>query len=166
MTNEAIASVFEQMADLLEFKGENPFRIKAYRNGARSLRQLEEAAQKVLEDPDRKLSDLPGIGKTLVEKITVLVETGSLPQLKKLQEEIPASVLQMVRIPGLGAKKAAALHAELGIETLEQLRDACLNDSVSALKGFGKKTQETILDGLEIAEAAAKRKYWWNADQL
>ncbi|WP_417731800.1 DNA polymerase/3'-5' exonuclease PolX [Rosistilla oblonga] len=164
MDNQSIAEVFEQMAELLEFKGENPFRIRAYHNGAKAILDLEEPVAQILDDPSRKLSDVPGIGKTLVDKITVLVSTGSLPQLLELQEQFPASVLAMARVPGLGAKKAARLHQELGIDNLAELKTACETDQVSGLKGFGKKSQQTILDGLAIAQAAAQRKKWVNAD--
>ncbi|WP_145348648.1 DNA polymerase/3'-5' exonuclease PolX [Rosistilla ulvae] len=164
MDNQSIAEVFEQMAELLEFKGENPFRIRAYHNGAKAILDLDEPVAQILDDPSRKLSDVPGIGKTLVDKITVLVATGSLPQLLELQEQFPASVLAMARVPGLGAKKAARLHQELGIDNLAELKAACETDQVSGLKGFGKKSQQTILDGLAIAQAAAQRKKWVNAD--
>ncbi len=166
MDNAQIADVFDELADLLEFKGENPFRIRAYRNGSRAIRELDESVAAILADPERKLADLPGIGKTLAEKSAVLLETGSLPQLESLREEIPATVLAMVRIPGLGAKKAAALHRELGIETFAQLRDACERQQVRKLKGFAAKTEQLILDGLEIAAAANERLRWADADRL
>ncbi|MEZ6089729.1 MAG: DNA polymerase/3'-5' exonuclease PolX [Pirellulaceae bacterium] len=165
MDNETIAHVFEQMAELLEFKGENPFRIRAYVNGAKAIRDLEESASAILADPERDLADVPGIGKTLVEKIRVLIDTGGLPQLQELQAAFPPSVTAMARVPGLGAKKAARLHEELGINSLEDLKAACEADRVSKLKGFGKKSQQTILDGLSIAQAASQRIKWVAADQ-
>ncbi len=166
MNNAQIADVFDELADLLEFKGENPFRVRAYRNGSKAIRELEESVAAILADSDRKLADVPGIGKTLAEKSETLLATGSLPQLEDLREEIPASVLQMVRVPGLGAKKAAALHRELGIDTLAQLRDACQRQQVRKLKGFAAKTEQMILDGLEIAEAANERLRWVEADRI
>lgn len=166
MDNNKIANVFDELAELLEFKGENPFRIRAYRQGAKAIRDLDEPVAQIVADPDRNLSDLPGIGKTLVDKTNVLLETGTLPQLEKLRGEVPEVLMQMSGIPGLGAKKAARLHAELGIESLEQLREACENGSVAGLKGFGKKTAESILGGLSIAEQAAERIYWSKGDEL
>lgn len=166
MDNAAIADVFEEMAELLEFRGENPFRIRAYKNGAKAIRELEESVESVLADSSRDLSKVPGIGKTLLEKTQTLVATGSLPQLIKLREEIPEVVIQMARIPGLGAKKAAKLREELGIDSLADLRKACQEDRVGKLKGFGAKTQQAILDGLKIAEAAAERIYWSAGDAL
>ncbi|HBV61702.1 MAG TPA: DNA polymerase/3'-5' exonuclease PolX [Rhodopirellula sp.] len=166
MENAAIAAVFEEMAELLEFRGENPFRIRAYRNGAKAIRDLDESVASILADPSRNLASIPGIGKTLLDKTETLVTTGQLPQLEKLRLEIPEIVIQMARIPGLGAKKAAKLQQELAIESLGDLRKACHEDRISQLKGFGGKTQQAILDGLAIAEAAAERIYWSNGDQL
>ncbi len=166
MDNSAIADAFEEMAELLEFRGENPFRIRAYRDGAKAIRELDEPLAVILEDDSRDLVSLPGIGKTLAEKTKTLIETGSLPQLVKLREEIPDVVIAMARIPGLGAKKAAKLQQQLGIESLDDLRQACQENRVGKLKGFGQKTQQAILDGLSIAEAAAERIYWSAGDAL
>ncbi|QDT06318.1 DNA polymerase/3'-5' exonuclease PolX [Rubripirellula lacrimiformis] len=166
MDNAAIADVFDEMAQLLEFRGENPFRIRAYTNGSKAIRELDESVAAILADPERDLSKVPGIGKTLAEKSKVLVETGSLPQLETLRKEIPEVVIQMARIPGLGAKKAVKLQQELALESLGDLRKACHEDKISSLKGFGAKTQAAILDGLSIAEAAAARIYWCDADEL
>ncbi len=166
MDNARIAAVFDEMAELLEFRGENPFRIRAYQNGARAIRDLDESVADILADPQRDLAELPGIGKTLVEKCQTLVKTETLPQLEKLRSQVPEVAIQMARIPGVGAKKAVRLHEELDIESLDDLRKACQDDSVAGLKGFGKKTQSAILDGLAIAQSAAQRIYWASADQL
>ena len=166
MDNAAIADVFDEMAELLEFTGENPFRIRAYRNGARAIRELDEPVSTILADESRKLSDVPGIGKTLVEKTQKLVDTGALPQLEKLRAEVPDVVIEMSRIPGLGAKKAAKLYEELGLKSLDDLRLACQEGRVGALKGFGKKTEASILDGIAIAQQANERIYWCDGDVL
>jgi|TARA_B110000495_G_C23028277_1_gene611596 DNA polymerase (family 10) len=166
MENAAIAAVFEEMAELLEFRSENPFRIRAYRNGAKAIRDLDESVTSILADDTRDLSSIPGIGKTLLDKTKTLVSSGQLPQLLKLRQEIPDVVIQMARIPGLGAKKAIKLQQELQIDSLSDLRAACQQDRISKLKGFGGKTQQAILDGLAIAEAAAERIYWSQGDQL
>ena len=164
MTNKEIAAVFEQLADLLEFQGANPFRIRAYRNGARRIADLSEPVRDICNDPERKLTDLEGIGKDLAEKIGQLVASGSLPQLDELLAQIPESVLAILRVPGLGPKKAAALYKELGIASLSQLRAACEEQQVRSLKGFGAKTEETILKGLKIAEQASERTRWADAE--
>ena len=166
LDNAAIADVFDEMAELLEFSGENPFRIRAYKNGAKAIRELDESVATILADSTRKLSDVPGIGKTLVEKTQVLVDTGALPQLEKLRDSVPEIVIQMSRIPGLGAKKAAKLQAELNLESLDDLRNACQEGRVGTLKGFGKKTEASILEGIAIAQQAAERIYWAKGDKL
>lgn len=166
MTNQEMAAVFEEMADLLEFQGANPFRVRAYRNGARKISDLPEKVTDIVADPDRSLSDLEGIGKDLAEKLQQLATTGKFTQLEELRQQVPASVLAIMRVPGLGPKKAAALFKELGVETLDQLRAACEKHEVRELKGFGAKTEETILGGLAIAAAAAERTKWKNADAI
>ena len=166
MQNARIADAFDELAELLEFRGENPFKIRAYRNGARSIRGMEEAVTEILADPARKLHDLPGIGKAIAEKSATLVDSGDLPELVALRDEIPRVVLAIARIPGLGAKKAVTLHQELALETLEDLSQACHDGRVAQLKGFSAKTQQTILAGLAIAQQAATRIFWSEADVL
>ncbi len=165
-TNSEIAAVFEQVADLLEFQGANPFRVRAYRNGARAIRDLAEPAAELVAGKDRELTEIPGIGKDLAEKVATLVQTGTLPMLEELLEQIPESILAVLRVPGLGPKRTATLHRELGIATLEQLREACQSHRVSQLKGFGEKTEATILRGLDIAAQADLRIYWAEADEV
>ncbi len=167
MTNARIADVFDEVADMLEFKGANPFRLRAYRNGARTIRHLSEPITSVLAD-DRKLTDIDGIGKDLAAKIEVLVETNRLPMHDELKEEIPETVFAILRIPGLGPKKAAVLYKEMGIQTLDQLKAACEAEEVRTLKGFAAKTEKLILDGIPYAESAASqvRIQWAVADDI
>ncbi len=166
MTNRDIAAVFQQVAELLEFQGANPFRVRAYQNAARRIQDYPEPLSAIVADPERELTELEGIGKDLAEKITALVETGSLPMLDELRAEVPDDVLALLRVPGLGPKKAAVLHKELGIASLDMLRAACEADQVSSLKGFGAKTQEKILAGIDLAARAADRIYWAKADEI
>ncbi|PQO40298.1 DNA polymerase/3'-5' exonuclease PolX [Blastopirellula marina] len=166
MNNAQIAAKFEMLADLLEFQGANSFRIRAYRNAARTIESLSQQISDILNDTSQKLTDFEGIGKDLAEKCQVLVETGKLPQLEDLQKKIPPSVLAMLRIPGLGPKKAAVIYKELGISTLEGLREACQDEKIRALKGFGAKTEQTILSGIDLAATADQRVYWAKADKL
>lgn len=166
MTNREIAAVFEQLADLLEFQSANPFRIRSYRNGARKIADLSEPLASIVADAERKLTDIDGIGKTLDEKIRELLETGKLRALDELLEEMPASLLAVLRVPGLGPKKAAVLHSELGVESLDDLKAACEQQRVRDLKGFGAKTEETILKGLAIAAEAESRTRWVEADEV
>ena len=168
MTNARIADIFDEIADMLEFKGANPFRLRAYRNGARTIRHYSEPIATVAADEDRKLTDIDGIGKDLGAKIETLIETTKLAMHEELKEEIPSSVFAILRIPGLGPKKAAVLYNDMGIESLDQLKAACEAEEVRALKGFGAKTEKLILDGIPYAESAASqtRILWAQADEV
>jgi DNA polymerase (family 10) len=166
MTNSQIAAVFDQIADLLEFKGENAFRVRAYRNGARAIRDLPDSVVSIVADDWRRLLQIDGVGKAVAEKAVTLVQTGGLPQLDGLLAEIPETVLAMMRVPGLGPKKAAAIYQQLGVATLDELKTACEAGQVRELKGFGAKTEQVILEGMAIARAAEQRVYWAEADQL
>ncbi len=166
MTNQDIAAQFEQLADLLEFQGANPFRVRSYRNGARKIADLAEPISAIADDPDRHLTDIEGIGKTLAEKIEQLLATGKLAALEELRAELPASLLALLRVPGLGPKKGAVLYRELNVSSLDELRVACQEQRVRDLKGFGAKTEMTILKGLAIAEQADLRTRWVAAERI
>lgn len=166
MTNAKIAAAFEQVADLLEFTGANPFRVRAYRSAARTIHDLPESVASILQDPARDLTQIEGIGNDLAAKCASLVETGKLPLLEELRQQIPRSVLDLLRVPGLGPKKAAAVFQELQVTTLEQLREACEAQRVRQLKGFGAKTEQAILAGLDVAAAANQRLLWVEADEI
>jgi DNA polymerase (family 10) len=166
MNNARIAEVFDLLADILEFQDANPFRVRAYRNAARSVRDYPEQMQAILDDPDRELTDIPGIGKDLAEKIATLVATGKLPMLEELQAQVPPSALALLRIPGMGPKKAATLFRELKISTLDDLRAACEAQEVRKLKGFAAKTEESILAGIGLAEKIEVRMMWATADEF
>lgn len=165
MNNAEIAAVFDSIADLLEFEGANAFRVRAYRNAARTIEDYPESLANYVRDPSRKLTDLAGIGDDLSQKISTLLTTSSLPMLDELRARIPPGVLQMLRVPGLGPKKAAALFKELGVSSLAELRAACEAQRVRTLKGFGAKTEATILAGLDFAQSEQnQRLYWSEAD--
>jgi DNA polymerase (family X) len=166
MTNRDIAAAFDEIADLLEFQNANPFRVRAYRNAARKIGDLSEPVAAIVADSDRSVTDLEGIGADLAEKIAGLVTSGKLPMLEELSAAIPAGVLALLRIPGLGPKKAAVLYKDLHITSLDMLREACAADQVQALKGFGKKTQDKILAGIDLAAHAEDRMYWSHADEI
>jgi DNA polymerase (family 10) len=166
MNNVRIAEVFDLIADILEFQDANPFRVRAYRNGARTIRDYPQQMEDLLKDESKALTDISGVGKDLADKVVVLCQTGSLPMLEELQAQVPASVLAILRIPGLGPKKAAALYRELKISTLDQLKAACDAHAVRELKGFGAKTEEAILAGMALAKTAGDRMLWASADQI
>jgi DNA polymerase (family 10) len=166
MNNSQIADTLDRLADLLEFQGANAFRIRAYRAGSRRIRDLSESISAIVEQDPGRLTELEGIGKGVAEKCITLVTSGELPQLNQLLEEIPRTVLDILRVPGLGPKKAAVLYRELKIENLEQLAAACHAEQIRGLKGFGAKTESTILKGIAIADAANQRISWADADQV
>jgi DNA polymerase (family 10) len=165
VTNVDIAAIFDEIADLLEFTEANPFRVRAYRNGARTLRDLHEQVATIACDANRKLTDIEGIGKDLADKIKTLCETGEVPLRQELLSKVPASAPTLLRVPGLGPKKARILVNELNIATLADLRAACEEHRVQKLKGFGEKTELTILAGLVLAETSNDRMYWAEADE-
>ncbi len=166
MTNGQIAGTLEMLGDLLEVTGANAFRVRAYRNGARAIRDMTESIADLAEEGASRLMEIDGVGKAVAEKCVTLVQTGELPQLKELLEKTPKSVLALLRIPNLGPKKAAALYKELNIVDLDQLKAACEEGRVRELKGFGKKTEEIILKGLAVAESANRRIFWEAADDI
>src|SRR3569623_1073171 len=166
MNNVQIAAAFDEVADILEFQGANQFRVRAYRNAARTVHDLPESIQSILCNPDRKLTEISSIGADLAVKIATLCKTGTFPLNDELRSQVPQSVLALLRIQGLGPKKAAALHKELKIQSLDQLREACLAHRVQELKGFGQKTEEMILAGLDLASTAHDRMLWAEADEM
>ncbi len=159
MLNAEVARIFEDLADLLELDGANTFRVRAYRNASRTVESLSADIAAIVERDPAELQQLDGIGKDLADKIVVIVRTGNLPQLEELKAKIPVGVVQMLRIPGLGPKKVSALFKELGLETLESLKQAAEQGQIAELKGFGKKTEQTILDGIALATEAGKRVF-------
>jgi len=159
MQNVEIARLFEELADLLELDGANPFRVRAYRNASRTLEALSADVATIVGRDPGELQQLEGIGKDLADKIVVIVRTGALPQLEELKTKLPPGVVQMLRIPGLGPKKVAALFKELGLETLDSLKQAAEQGRIAELKGFGKKTEQSILEGLALATEASQRVF-------
>jgi DNA polymerase (family 10) len=146
MTKDEVAAALDEIGTLLELKGENAFRCNAYHNAARAIQQLEGDLKQLVHE--QKLGDIRGIGATLQEKISTLVTTGRLPFLDDLRATIPAGMVEMLRIPGLGPKKIIALHDSLKLDTIEKLKAACDRGEVATLKGFGAKTQQKILEGI------------------
>jgi DNA polymerase (family X) len=166
MTNSQLAAVFTLIGDILDFQGANPFRVRAYRNAARTIGDYPEPLAPMAADGPAKLRQIGGIGEDLAAKIQMLVSTGSLPMLEELKSQVPESVLALVRIPGVGPKKAAALAKELGIQSLADLKAACEAGRVRVVKGFGEKTEQLILQGMSVAEQANVRIYWSRADDI
>lgn len=154
--NSEIAEAFDKLADLLEIENANPFRVRAYRNAALTVRgHTQSMAQLVAQGED--LDQLPGIGKDLAAKIRTLVETGELPALKQAEARTPGALRLMLQIEGLGPKRVRALHQQLKIRSLRDLEQAALNGSVRKIQGFGPKTEARILEQVGKVSAVERR---------
>jgi DNA polymerase (family 10) len=149
--NSDIANVLNEIADLLSLDNANRFRIRAYRNAARTIKGLSRPITDLLDD-GKDLSDYSGIGKDLADKIARISENGTLPQLTKLRKKFPAGLLKMLELDRLGPKTVATLHRRLGVSTLKQLRKSAEEGRIAELEGLGKKTQQQILDEIKRRE--------------
>jgi DNA polymerase (family X) len=150
MRNGEIADAFDELAALYELDGAVVYRVIAYRNAAKAIR---ESGQSVAELTRKgKVEELAGVGKTIAEKISALLETGSIPSADKLKDRIPPGLIEVTRIPGLGPKRARLLHAELGICSLDDLRKAAETGRLRDVSGFGAKAEENVLVALDAGE--------------
>ena len=161
MEKNDIARVLDEIATFMELTGENPFKIRAYSAGARILENMTEDLGELIDTG--KLADIPGLGEALVDKITTLRRDGVLPFHQKLKASIPAGLLEVMQIPGLGPKKVRALWTLLAVEDLVKLKEVCESGAVAELKGFGAKTQDKILEGIKNRIAYGKRHRWYEA---
>lgn len=158
MNNAQIAALFDETADLLEVQGANPFRVRAYRNGSRAVKNHPEQFSSMLASGE-KVTGIKGIGKDLSAKIVEAVESNEIAMLEELREEVPPVTLDMLRIQGLGPKKVATILSELDVSSIAELKAAAESGAVAELAGFGKKTAASILDGIEHLETAGQRTY-------
>jgi DNA polymerase (family 10) len=161
VTKNEIADVLNEIAVLLDLKGENPFKIRAYQSGARVLESLEDDLGKIIAED--RLASIKGIGEALVKKITELYTTGELKFYNELRASVAPGLVEMLEIPSLGPKKIKALHSKLGIDSIAALTKACEEGRVAELDGFGEKTQEKLLAGIKNREAYSQRHLWWDA---
>lgn len=155
MDKDQVAEILQEIGVLLELKGENPFKTRAYVNGARTLEGLTEPLEKLVKE--ERLGELKGFGDALQQKITELVTTGRLKYYEELKASVPAGLVAMLDIPGLGPKKVKALHDKLGVDSVEKLEAVCKEGKVADLDGFGEKTQSKILEGIEFRRKYASR---------
>lgn len=155
MTKDDVADALDEIGTLLELKGENAFRSNAYHNAARAVRQLDANLGGLVAAG--RLAEVRGIGDAIQQKVTTLVTTGRLPYLENLRDEIPAGLIDMMRLPGLGPKKIKVLHHDLEIDSIDKLRAACEAGEVAKLKGFGEKTQQRILEGIAFLGTVGNR---------
>jgi DNA polymerase (family 10) len=155
MDKEKVAEILVEIGTLLELKGENPFKTRAYSNAARALEGVGEPLEKLIAE--ERLGEIQGIGESIQKKISELVTTGKLPYYEDLKASIPPGMVAMLEIPSLGPKKIKALHEKLGIGSIEQLEQACKDGKVAGLPGFGEKTQQNLLDGITRRRTYATR---------
>ncbi|MFA6546797.1 MAG: DNA polymerase/3'-5' exonuclease PolX [Limisphaerales bacterium] len=157
MDKEQVAAVLTEIGTLLELKGENPFKTRAYHNAARTLEGLAEPLDKIVAE--QRLGEIKGFGDALVDKITKLVTTGKLPYYDELKASVAPGLIEMLGIPTLGPKKVKKLHDELGVDTIEALEAACKAGKVAVLDGFGEKTQTKILEGIAFKRQFASKHH-------
>ena len=155
MDKDRVAEILTEIGTLLELKGENPFKTRAYENAARTLESLTDPLDKLVAE--NRLSEIKGIGEGIQKKITELVGTGKLAYYEDLKASVPPGLVEMLQIQGLGPKKVKALNNKLGIESIEQLEAACQAGKIAGLEGFGEKTQSKILEGIQFKRAYASR---------
>ena len=155
MTKDQVAEILVEIGTLLELKGENPFKTRAYHNGARTLEALTEPLDTLIAE--NRLGEIKGIGEALQKKITELALTGRLEYYVELKASVPPGLVEMLGIPGLGPKKVKRLHDELGVDTVAKLEAVCQEGKVAVLDGFGEKTQSKILEGIVFKRTYASR---------
>ncbi len=155
MRNDKVAKIFQDIADLLEIKGETTFKVRAYQRAARSIEHLPVELTQLMAE--KKLRTVPGIGDAISKKITELLTTGHLEYYEKLQAEFPPGITDMLNIPGIGPKTALLLSQELGISSVEQLEQAILEGKVASLYRLGDKTGENILHHIRAMHSKEKR---------
>src|SRR5437773_2729931 len=157
MQNPDIARLFDEVADLLEIQDANPFRVRAYRNAARTIRDFPEPITDLVRAGTKDLTDIAGIGDDLAEKITAIVTTGELPLQKELARKLPAGLLDLLRIPGLGPKRVKLLYKKLKVKSAADLAAALDKGRVQKLKGFGPKMEEKMRAGIGQAQVGERR---------
>lgn len=161
MDKKTVADILNEIGLLLELKGENPFKTRAYYNAARTIELLDEDLE-ILVKEDR-LKDVKGIGDALNKKLTELITTGRLEYYEKLKESVPPGLIEMLKIPGLGPKKIKTLHEKLGIETIGELEYACVENRLIDIPGFGEKTQKKIFEGIQFIKQFTGQHLYFEA---
>lgn len=151
MRNLEIAEALNDLADLSDYAGDNPFKARAYRMAALTLKQLDTPIEQVAEQGIDALKSLPGVGTEIAEKIQQYLQTGTIKRLEALKAEVPAGILPLLRLPGLGPKTAKVLYSELGIDSVESLQDALESGAVLKLPGFGERRRQQILQSMREA---------------
>src|ERR687884_207670 len=147
MRNAEVALHFDELADLYELDGAISYRVLAYRNAAKAIREAGASVEQLTKE--KRVTELAGVGKTIAEKLEVLFETGEIPAAKKLKAKYPPGLVEITRLPGFGPKRARKLFDELGIASLDALREAAENERLREVPGFGAKAEEAVLVALD-----------------
>jgi DNA polymerase (family X) len=155
MDKNEVAAVLEEIGTLLELKGENPFKTRAYHNAVRVLEGLTGSLETLVAE--KRLGELKGFGEALQDKVTILVTTGRLPYYEELKASLPPGLPALLEIQGLGPKKVKRLHDELGVDSMEKLEAACHAGKIAVLDGFGEKSQAKILEAIAFKRQFASR---------
>jgi DNA polymerase (family 10) len=155
MKNQEVVRIFREIAKILELKGDNPFRIRAYERAAQNIESLGQDLEIAVEE--NSLTDIAGIGTDLAAKIKEIFATGTLKYYEELKKEIPQGLLQMVEIPGLGPKTVKKIYEKFKIDTIEKLQEAARNKKLQSLEGIREKTEENILRGIELLRKGGER---------
>ena len=155
MDKDQVAAVLVEIGTLLELKGENPFKTRAYTNAARVLEGLTEPLDRIVAE--KRLGELKGFGEALQDKVTTLVTTGRLPYYEELKASLPAGLLDLLGLQGVGPKKVKKLYDALGVDSLEKLEAACQSNQVAELDGFGERSQAKILEAIAFKRQFASR---------
>ena len=158
MQNAEIARLLSDVADLLEISAGNPFKVRAYRNAARTVADHPDPIAELVSGGDFDLTDLPGIGDGIAKEIKALVETGTLPQRQQLVATLPPGLLELLRIPGLGPKRVKLFHEQLKVNSVADLKAALEKGKIAKLGGFGPKLLEKIREGVAGAGTAAQNR--------
>src|SRR5262249_1282086 len=151
MTNKDVATVLFEISQLLEMQEENIYKIRAYQNAARSVEQFPANIEDLVAA--QELQKVPGIGKTIASNVEELVTTGRLTFYEQLKGKYPPTLAELLKVPNLGPKKIKVLFDSLGIASIAQLQKACVENKLVDVKGFGKRTQEKILEGIALMAA-------------
>ncbi len=156
MENKGIADIFTAIADILDIEGENPFRVRSYRNAARTIEDLSQSLESMVKT-GMDLGEIPGIGKSIREKIEEIISTGKCHFLEELRVQVPAGLTELLKLEGLGPKKVKVLYDQLGVDSVDRLEKAAQAGRLRNLAGMGLKTEEKVLKSIEKYRAGVGR---------
>ena len=155
MTNAEVAKIFSELADLLEMKGENQFKIRAYREAARTIKHLPWEVERMVGE-GQNLEEIPGVGEAIARKITEIVNTGHLGIHDELRKEFPAGILELLAVPGIGPRTAMRLHREAGVTGVDELERAIQDGRVARMPRMGEKAAQKMLSQIAAMKSGEK----------